>query len=235
MGVKLWGESLESYKEDLLVQFEAFLEQGMQGIHMPEEEGATEPEGRGADLYRVFVELAALKAEVKKEARQQKEALGHFNSLLETLQENNRQLTQELGSQHEARQDAVIQAQRGLLEEVIDLQDRLQATMASIRDFKPPLWERRASREFRSGLREGMEITVRRIGQLLSSQGVSPLSTIGKPLDPHTMRVMEVREDQGQADGIVLEEIRRGYLHNDRLFRLAEVVANRHGDIKAER
>lgn len=212
------------------MQFEAFLEQGMQDIHAPAEADVTESEGREIDLYSVFVELAVLKAEVKKEARQQKEALAHFNSLLETLQENNRQLTQELGSQHATRQDAVMQAQRGLLEEVIDLQDRLQATMESIRDFKPPLWERRASREFRSSLREGMEITVRRIKQLLTSQGVSPLPTLGKSLDPYTMRVVEVREDRGQADGVVLEEIRRGYLHNDRLFRLAEVVANRHGD-----
>jgi len=222
---------LDIDKDKLLAQFEAFLEQGMQNdADSAEMDDLSGAEGRETDLYSLFVELAALKAEVKKEARQQKEALGHFNSLLETLQENNRQLTRESVLQHEMRQEAIMQAQRGLLEEIIDLQDRLQATMNSMRDFKPPLWERRASIAFRVSLREGMEITLRRIGQLLSSQGVTPLPTIGLPLDPHTMRVTEVRKEPGQVDGIVLEEIRRGYLRHGKLFRLAEVVANRHRD-----
>jgi len=222
---------LDIDKDKLLAQFEAFLEQGMQNdADSAEMDDLSGAEGRETDLYSLFVELAALKAEVKKEARQQKEALGHFNSLLETLQENNRQLTRESVLQHEMRQEAIMQAQRGLLEEIIDLQDRLQATMNSMRDFKPPLWERRASIAFRVSLREGMEITLRRIGQLLSSQGVTPLPTIGLPLDPYTMRVTEVRKEPGQVDGIVLEEIRQGYLRHGKLFRLAEVVANRHRD-----
>jgi molecular chaperone GrpE len=219
---------LESRKEKLLAQFAAFLEQGTQGAG-PEEDGSPDPERQEPDLYTLFVEMAALKAEVKKDARQHKESVGYFHSLLETLQANNQQLTQELAHHQKSRQEAVLQAQQDLLEEMIDLQDRLQATMDNIHAFKPPFWERRASRVFRSGLAEGLEITMRRMEQMLGSHGVTPLQAVGRPFDPHTMRVVEVRKEEGQADGIVLEEIRRGYLRQGKLFRLAEVVANRHG------
>jgi molecular chaperone GrpE len=175
------------------------------------------------------MEMAALKAEVKKDARQHKEAVGHFHSLLETLQANNQQLTQELTRQQDSRQEAVAQAQQAMLEELLDLLDRLQAAISNIKAFKAPFWEPRASRVFRAGMEEGLEITSRRLEQMLASHGITPLSALGRPLDPHTMRVVEVRKEAGQDDGTVLEEIRRGYLRHGRMFRLAEVVANRQG------
>lgn len=212
----------ETETETLVSQFRDFLQQAERDA--PEmEDGPQSP----PDLYSLLVELASLKAEVKKEARQHKEAIGHFNTLLESLQANNRQLAQELGQQHAARQEAIRHAQHGLLAEIIDLQERLEATVAGIRSFRPPRWERSASQAFRSSLLEGLEITLRRNGQLLASHGMVPVAAVGKPLDPHTMRVIGVRTERGQVDGVVLEETRRGYLHQGKPFRLAEVVANR--------
>ncbi len=225
---------MESRKDELLAQFAAFLEQGM------EEEaecGATDhsdQERKGPDLTTLLMEMAALKAEVKKDARQHKEAVGHFHNLLETLQANNQQLTQELSRQQESRQEAVARAQQTMLAEILDILDRLQAAQGNIRSFKAPFWEPRASRVFRAGLEEGLEITLRRMDQMLTSHGVTPLSALGRRLDPHTMRVVEVRKEGGQADGIVLEEIQHGYLRHGRMFRLAEVVANRHGEERNE-
>jgi len=221
---------LESRKEELLAQFAEFLEQGRQEDDSSEEDFFPEQERQGPDLFTLLMEMAALKAEVKKDARQHKEAVGYFHSLLETLQANNQQLMQDLTRQQESRQEAVAQAQQTMLEEMLDLLDRLQAVLGNISDFKAPFWEPRASRVFRKGLEEGLEITSRRIEQSFTRHGITPLLALGRPLDPHTMRVVEVRKEKGQTDGIVLEEIRRGYLRHGRLFRLAEVVANRHGD-----
>jgi molecular chaperone GrpE len=225
---------LESRKEELLAHFAAFLEQGMEEEAEQEENAASDQERKGPDLITLLMEMAALKTEVKKDGRQHKEAVGHFNNLLETLQANNQHLTQELTRQQESRQEAVARAQQTMLEEILDVLDRLQATQGNIRSFKAPFWEPRASRIFRAGLEEGLEITLRRMEQMLVSHGVTPLSALGRHLDPHTMRVVEVRQEDGQADGIVLEEIRRGYLRHGGLFRLAEVVANRHGEGRTE-
>jgi molecular chaperone GrpE len=223
---------LESRKEELLTQFAEFLERGTrEDAEYAEywEDAASDQVRQAPDLATLLMEMAALKAEVKKDARQHKEAVGHFHSLLETLQANNQQLTQELTRQQDSRQEAVAQAQQAMLEELLDLLDRLQAAISNIKAFKAPFWEPRASRVFRAGMEEGLEITSRRLEQMLASHGITPLSALGRPLDPHTMRVVEVRKEAGQDDGTVLEEIRRGYLRHGRMFRLAEVVANRQG------
>jgi len=212
-------ETLMNRFREFLLQAETPTDPAAAGLEQPPPE---------PDLYSLLSELAALKAEVKKESRQQKEAIGHFNTLLETLQSNNQQLTQELGQQQQARQEAVFQAQSGLLAEIIDLQERLAITADSIRHFAPPRWERKTSRKFRISQLEGLEITLRRLEQLLESRGVTPVVALGKPMDPHTMRVVGVRTDLQQADGLVLEEVRRGYFYRGKPFRPAEVIANRH-------
>ena len=221
---------MQSNNEKLLAQFEGFLQQGEQ--FTSENNNAIEKASQKVDLYQLFSELSALKAEVKKDARQKKEVMGHFTGMLDTLQDGNKQLTQELGRHDSHRKEAITRTKKDLLSEIIDLNDRLEATVASLHHFKPPLMERKVSREFREGLQQGLEMTLRRLEQLLQGHNVLAVEAIGKALDPHTMRVTEIREEKKQPDGIVLEEIRRGYLHQGTLFRLAEVVANKHDNKK---
>lgn len=218
---------MQPENEQLLAQFEEFLQQEEQ--FTSENIQTVDNTDRPIDLYRLFSELLALKTEVKKDARLQKEALGQFSNLLNTLEGGNKQLTQELGRHDHNLNNAVIKAKKDLLNEVIDIDDRLQATIASLHHFKPPLMERKVSRDFRLGLQEGLEITLRRLEQLLNSYEVIAIDAIGQTVDPHTMRVTEISEDHEQPDGVVLEEIRRGYLYKGKLLRLAEVVANKKG------
>ncbi len=223
---------MQSKNEQLLSQFKDFLLQGEQ--LSPENNDAIEKASKQIDLYQLFSELFALKTEVKKDARQQKETVAHFTRILDTLQNSNNQLTQELGKAEKQRENAIIQAKKDLLEGIIDLNDRLEATLISMEHFKPPFMERKASREFHKGIQQGLAMTLRRIEQLLNSHDITPVETIGKAVNPHTMRVTELREEAKQPDGIVLEEIRRGYLHQSKLFRLAEVVANKHHNNEKE-
>jgi len=223
---------LQAKNEQLLEQFENFLQQAEQ--LSPENNDAIEKASKQIDLYQLFSELSALKTEVKKEARQQKETITHFTKILDTLQNSNNQLTQELGKAESQRKNAIIQAKKDLLEGVIDLNDRLEATLISMENFKPPFMERKASREFHKGVQQGLAMTLRRVEQLLNSHDITPVKAIGKAVNPHTMRVTELKEEVKQPDGIVLEEIRRGYLHQGKLFRLAEVVANKHHNNEKE-
>ncbi|HFC92996.1 MAG TPA: nucleotide exchange factor GrpE [Leucothrix mucor] len=216
---------LQLQNEQLLAQFEDFLQQEEQ--FTSENIETLENTDRQVDLYQLFSELSALKSEVKKDARQQKDALGQFTNLLDTLQGGNKQLSKELERHDTNRNNAVTRAKKDLLGEVIDINDRLRATVASLHHFKPPLMERKASREFRLGLQEGLEMTLRRLELLLNSHEVIAVGAIGQTVDPYTMRVSEVVEDNKQPDGIVVEEIQRGYLYKGKLLRLAEVVANK--------
>lgn len=219
---------MESRSDILKAQFADFLAQAEQEPAPVDLSNPAEMPTPG--LYDLVGEIAALKTEVKNEGRQQKDTLGQFTGLLDTLQGNNHQLSHSLQQLQKTQQKAVTDAEKALLNEIIDLYDRLETSVHSLNHFAAPVLERKASREFRNSLQEGLEITLRRTAQLLEQYNIAPLEVMGQQVDPHTMRVTEVRYDPGKPDGQVLEEVCRGYLHQGQLFRLAEVVANRHAN-----
>ena len=78
-----------------------------------------------------------------------------------------------------------------------------------------------------TAMAQGQEISLRRLDQLLNSYQVIALETCGKPLDPHTMRAAAIAQRTDLANGIVVEELRKGYRWKDELLRLAEVRVNK--------
>ena len=46
-------------------------------------------------------------------------------------------------------------------------------------------------------------------------------------LDPHTMNAVEIDRDPKIDNGIVLEELRKGFLFEDQVLRIAEVKVNK--------
>src|SRR4051812_25935773 len=79
-----------SVKEALLDQFRCYLDSIEEA---PEQE---EVAGAEADLFTVFVELTALRNEVRTESRLVKDALDQFRGVFGTLQSSHATLEQEL-------------------------------------------------------------------------------------------------------------------------------------------
>jgi molecular chaperone GrpE len=69
----------------------------------------------------------------------------------------------------------------------------------------------------------GYGMSLRRIERALHQHGLETIVTAGQPFDPERMEVMEVVTDRGRPSGEVLDEVRRGYLWNGRVFRYAQV------------
>ena len=68
---------------------------------------------------------------------------------------------------------------------------------------------------------EGVRLIARNFRTTLDSQGVTQIKALGEPFDP---RIHEaVRQDKGK-EGIVIEEVQKGYMLNDTLLRPAMVV-----------
>ncbi len=55
----------------------------------------------------------------------------------------------------------------------------------------------------------------------LAAQGLSEIKTTGEPFDPHLHEA--VRQDKGK-EGIVIEEVQKGYKFHDRVIRPSKVV-----------
>lgn len=219
--------------ERLLDRFRAYLNEEPEAVpaETSQEKSAVQ-ERRRTDLYSLFAELVALKNEVRLESRQVKTALDEFRAVFETLQTSQNQLSNEL----ERARDAIPEQQRAALKpvllELLELRDRLEAGLRVLQNYHPTLMvrllgRRRRERNFLEAIAQGQDISLRRLDQILNAQQVVALEAEGNPLDPHTMRAAELDQRSDLANGIVTEELRKGYLWQGELLRLAEVKVNR--------
>jgi molecular chaperone GrpE len=69
----------------------------------------------------------------------------------------------------------------------------------------------------------GYTMSTERIERALRQHGLQTIPTVGEPFDPERMEVLEAVAGSGRPSGEVLEEVRRGYLWNNRVFRYAQV------------
>jgi molecular chaperone GrpE len=75
-------------------------------------------------------------------------------------------------------------------------------------------------------LREGVQMTLQQLMQLLLRHGVEPEESLGRRFDPRFHEAVSVRHDPSQPDQVVLETFERGYRRGNEVFRPAKVVVN---------
>jgi molecular chaperone GrpE len=210
-------------KENLLDQFRCYLDSIEKAPEEPDDAGAE------ADLFSVFVELAAVRNEVRTESRLVKEALDQFRGVFATLQSSHATLEQELKRvQGEARERGRALL-RPLLLELLDLRDRLAAGL--LQPAAPPerwfdRWRGRRPVEPESW-REGLGITLRRLDRILAERRVVRIEMAGRRFDPRMGRVVGTTQDVTVGAGIVVEEVTAGFMWDEELLRAAEVIVNK--------
>lgn len=213
-------------KERLIDEFRACLDDR----DTAEEAASVSELGEPAvNLALLFTELSVLRNEVRVEARQFKTALDEMRALTELLREQNKRLAQDLERAREGQAAARRQAETRLLLDVLDVRDRIASAVGVLEAYRPGLLARFASRETRlaQGLGNGIELTMRRIDVLLGERRVRAMDAVGGRLDPHTMRAVGTAWDAQRSPGEVLSEVRRGYVRDGELLRLAEVIVNK--------
>jgi len=68
---------------------------------------------------------------------------------------------------------------------------------------------------------EGLTMIINKYGETLKELGVEEIDILGKQFDPHLAEAIEVVE--GKEDNIVKEILRKGYMHNGKVLRVAQV------------
>lgn len=69
---------------------------------------------------------------------------------------------------------------------------------------------------------KGMEMVYAQFVSTLQSEGLKPIEAIGKKFDPYLHEVM-LKEKSDKDEGIVLEELQKGYMLNDKVLRHSKV------------
>jgi molecular chaperone GrpE len=92
------------------------------------------------------------------------------------------------------------------------------------------LWQADADDRKRivDALAEGYAMVRKRLHRAMAKEGLYRMASLGLPVDPHAMTVIEVVDaEDHHAPGTVVEEIRPGYRWNGKVVRFAEVRAAR--------
>lgn len=69
----------------------------------------------------------------------------------------------------------------------------------------------------------GYAMTLQCVERALSKHGLEAIVAVGRPYDPERMEAVEAVADSGRPSGEVVDEVRRGYLYQGRVFRFAQV------------
>lgn len=180
------------------------------------------------DLYTLLSELAALKNEVKLEARQFKKALQELHSISEHLNSDQTVFLAELDRSHKTLSEQHShEALRPVIMQLLDLYDRMHAGLSATGQYKPGLFTPRREVQVIHAQRQGQALTLKRLQQTLAECDVWPIKTLGLLLDPYQMRATEIESRQEIADGIVTKELRTGFVWGKEILRTAEVTVNK--------
>ncbi|HEY0872309.1 MAG TPA: nucleotide exchange factor GrpE [Vicinamibacterales bacterium] len=96
----------------------------------------------------------------------------------------------------------------GVLEEFLPLVDDLERALRA-----------EAGDEGAEAYRQGVELILKGILDLLGRRGVKPIDAVGTQFDPNLHQAVSYEPAEGYRDGEVVEEFRRGYTIGDRLLR----------------
>jgi len=187
-----------------------------------------------ADLFTLCKEFIALKTEVKQESRQFKIALDSFKEVFNTLQQSHGILAKELAQRRQEQQLEIEKQQytilKPLLLNLIELRDCLEMGVNHHKTYRPHFLIRRLIKReqaFIASMCEGQAMTLRRVDQLLANYEVRFLTTVQKPFDPQCMRAIGVEHRTDLPNGIVISEVRKGFIWKSELLRTAEVKVNK--------
>ena len=75
--------------------------------------------------------------------------------------------------------------------------------------------------------RQGVELIHRRLMEVLTRRGITPVDAIGADFDPNLHQAVTTEPAGERRDGEVVEQFRRGYMMGDRLLRPAMVKVAR--------
>lgn len=102
----------------------------------------------------------------------------------------------------EQRRDWILAANRSLIEKLLGVLDNLLLAQKHIKD-------------------SGLNLSVQKFLDVLAQEGVAKIQTENANFDPNTMECVSVQEGE---ENKVLEEVRFGFIMNDRVVRPAQVI-----------
>jgi len=180
------------------------------------------------DLYTLLMEFTALRQEIKFQNREQNNTLRIQQSFIDSLKETLEVLKDRTLKLETLEECIRLASEKKAVLPFLDIRDGLirglkaaKATAATKRLFvRPP--------QGIEGIIEGYEMALRRFDRALNYVGITPLTVLDQPFDPVIMRAVGQGSDPQKEAGIVIEEQGGGFVRQDEVIRIAEVIVNKY-------
>ncbi len=210
------------WKEKVLEDFQAWM------TELPEEMPIDRKvDMDSCDLYTLLMEFTALRQEIKFQNREQNNTLRIQQFFIDSLKETLKLLKDRTSKLEKLEERIRMASEKKAILPFLDIRDGLirglkaaKAAAASKRLFvRPPRGI--------EGIVEGYEMAMRRFDRALTYVGITPVTALGRPFDPATMRAVGQGNDPQKEAGIVIEEQVGGFVRQDEVIRTAEVIVNK--------
>ena len=186
-----------------------------------------EADAADCDLRDLFAEFTALRQEIRLQNREQARAGRELAAAAERCDAAVRQAERGDETLAAFEQRVARTAEDRCLRETLEVRDALvrgRDAAVRLRD-RPRLFSRRPRGA--AGVVQGYELALSRFDRMLSRFDVRPVQTVGRPFDSRVMHAVEARRVDRTGDGVVVEELRSGFVRRDDVLRLADVAVNR--------
>lgn len=108
-----------------------------------------------------------------------------------------------------------LRMKRELFLQILPLSDDFERALAALRDDQAD-----------AAWAEGVALIARKMDKLLAEAGVTPIQAVGRPFDPHYHEALLRAESHEHPEGVVMQELEKGYLLEDTVLRPARVVVS---------
>lgn len=76
-------------------------------------------------------------------------------------------------------------------------------------------------------IKKGIEMIYKQFMYILEKEGLTPFSSLGDKFDPYKHEAIEVVEVENKEEGVVIDEIEKGYYFKGKLLRPAKVIISK--------
>ena len=141
------------------------------------------------------------KTEPKKEKKSDKEIIAELTETLQRLQAEFENYKKQIDKE---KAEFVKYAKAELIYKILPLLDTFEIALKNTSDKEKFV--------------KGMEIVYAQLFSTLESEGLKPIEALGKKFNPYFHEVM-LKQRSDKEDGIILEELQKGYMLNGKVLR----------------
>ena len=181
------------------------------------QEGSLEVVERAEEPAKAETQLDLLKERLAKSEEQAKELEDRLLRLAAEFDNYKKRMAKEFGY-------LIKNATENLMLQLLDTLDNFERALDSA-PAKGGI-SNKTSDDYES-FHKGVELIHNHMKEILTKEGLKDIEALGKPFDPNFHEAVTQAESDEHDEGIITDEISKGYMLNDRLLRASKVVVSK--------